>query len=107
MITQVLLLSTFPDRESAEQVARALVEDRLAACVNVGAQLRSFYYWEGKLESSTEVPIMLKTTRNRVAQAIKLIEQRHPYDLPEVITLDISGGSERYLNWIDHATTCD
>jgi len=96
----ILVISNFPDRASAELAANALVADRLAACVNVLAECVSIYRWKGIVEHTSEVPLLIKTTRSAYAQLETILRDKHPYELPEIIALTIDGGLPEYLNWI-------
>jgi len=94
----VILCTTPPDE--AETIARALVEEKLVACVNV-AEVSSLFRWEGKMETEREVLLIMKTTIQRIDEVIVRINELHSYDVPEVIALPIIGGSESYLNWVE------
>lgn len=100
----LIVMTTLPDRESAEKLARHVVEQRLAACANVLAECTSSYRWRGKLEAAREVPVMIKTTRARYAELERAIQETHPYELPEVVAVPVAAGLERYLDWIDSET---
>ena len=91
---------TAPDAETAARVARALVEERLAACVNLVPGIRSIYRWEGALEEDAEVLLVVKTRADRAADLASRVAQLHPYDLPEVVLLPVVGGSSAYLEWV-------
>jgi periplasmic divalent cation tolerance protein len=95
-----IVLVTAPTLVVARKVARAALEARLVACANLVPRLESHYWWEGRLESSREVLLILKTTRARLESLEQLIAREHPYDTPEFIALPISRGSQRYLDWI-------
>ena len=86
--------------EEAERVATALLERRLAACVQVVGPIDSRYWWEGRLETATEWLCLVKTTDDRVDDVVAAIQEVHSYDVPEVIVLPIVAGSEAYLRWI-------
>jgi len=101
----LLVLSNFPDRTAAEQAARRLIEKRLAACVNILAECSSMYQWKNNIEVSQEVPLLIKTTPKNYAQLETILQECHPYQLPEIIALPISHGLPAYLNWIDES--CD
>jgi len=102
--THVLMFSTCPDLACAEQIARTLVSEGLAACVNVLDGVTSFYQWQGQLETGQESLLLIKTTR----ETGKLLEKRlvslHPYELPEIISVPISAGFAPYLDWITKNT---
>ena len=91
---------TGPGREALARIGRALVEERLAACVNVLPELTSIYRWEGEVTAAGEALAMIKTTRGSVDSVCRRVTELHPYDLPECIALDVTGGSERYLAWV-------
>lgn len=95
----VVVLCTVP-ADDAERLARTVVEERLCACVNVVPGLRSFFRWEGKVDTAEEQLLVVKTT----AAALELLQERlvalHPYDVPEVVALPISSGLPAYLGWV-------
>jgi periplasmic divalent cation tolerance protein len=95
-----LVLTTVPDAETATRLARALVEERLAACVNVVPGVRSHYRWQGALEESSELLLLVKTRADRCAALAARIQALHPYELPEVLELPAAGGSAAYLDWV-------
>lgn len=103
----LLVLTNLPDDKSAQQLAQALVEQRVAACVNILAPCRSMYRWQGKIEDSTEVPLLIKTTVSRYAAVEAAIRANHPYDVPEIIALRIDRGLPEYLAWIAAETAAD
>jgi periplasmic divalent cation tolerance protein len=96
----VLVLSTAPDDESTETLARTLVEEKLAACVNVLAPMTSVYRWQGTLERSVERQLIIKTTRGMLPTLQARFVELHSYELPEFIVLDVTSGSGDYLAWI-------
>ncbi len=96
----VLVLVTAPDLKTARTLARAALASRLAACVNLLPGIESHYWWQGKVESSSEVLLLLKTTRPKLAALKQLILARHPYDTPEFVALSLDSGSKRYLDWL-------
>lgn len=100
MIEARLVLTTCADHASAETLARALVEERLAACVNLVPNVHSVYRWESKVQSAEEVLLLVKTTQARVDALTRRIGELHAYELPEVIVLDASGGTAPYLEWL-------
>ena len=95
-----LILCTCPDNQVAEQLATSLVEQRLAACINIVPGLTSIYRWQGKLEKGTEVLLLIKTTRECYTAVETAIRQQHPYELPEIIAVTLDEGSPDYLRWI-------
>ncbi|MDR1349455.1 MAG: divalent-cation tolerance protein CutA [Zoogloeaceae bacterium] len=100
----LLVITTFPDEESAGRLARALVEQGLAACVNVLAACHSTYRWQGKVETAAEIPLFIKTTRERYAAVETRIRALHPYDLPEIIAVALTTGLPAYLEWVRKET---
>jgi periplasmic divalent cation tolerance protein len=100
-MTDVLLVITnLPDAASATQLAQQLVEARVAACVNQLAPCTSTYRWQGKIETATEVPLLIKTTQAAYPQLEKLILAAHPYELPEIIAVPVTDGLPAYLAWV-------
>ncbi|SDA16951.1 divalent cation tolerance protein [Nitrosospira sp. Nsp11] len=100
----ILIISNLPDRASAMALAHKLVDERLAACVNVLDGCTSVYRWQGKNESIREVPIFIKTLAQHYARLEQLINAMHPYELPEIIAVPISNGLPAYLKWIADET---
>ncbi len=96
----LLVLVTAPSAEVAADLARALVEARLAACGNVVPGLRSIYRWEGAVCDEPEVLLLLKTTRDRFEALKEEVLRRHPYQVPEVVALPVEAGSTAYLDWV-------
>lgn len=100
MADKLLVLTTAGSDEEARKIARGLIERRLAACVNVIPQVRSLYWWEGKLETSEEHLLLIKTVKSHEEAVRQAIRELHSYQLPECIALEI-GGSVEYLKWIE------
>lgn len=96
----VVILVTTPDEESAERVAQSLVEERLAACVNILSGVRSVYRWQGSVEAAKEVLLAIKARREDVDFVARRVLELHPYDVPEVIAIDIIDGHAPYLEWL-------
>ncbi len=95
-----VVLMTAPDQEVAQRIARTLVEERLAACVNLVPGVRSIYRWQGSVEDDAEILLLAKTGRARCAALAARVQALHPYELPEIVVLPVDGGSQRYLDWI-------
>ena len=91
---------TVPDRECAESIARALVTERLAACVNIVPGIQSIYRWDGELHADAEVLCLIKTEAGRFAELAARVKALHPYALPEIIAVEIAAGSPAYLDWV-------
>lgn len=101
---RLLALNACPDSGTAEKIAAALVEERLAACVQVLPGVRSYFRWEGKADNAAECLLLIKTTAARYPAAERRIRQLHPYELPEIIAVPISVGLPEYLRWVDSCT---
>jgi len=102
-----LIYSSCPDEETAGQMAAALLDRRLAACVSVLPGITSFYEWDGQRETSGEVLLMIKTTAARYADVESLLCELHPYELPEVVAVSIERGLPDYLSWVSRMTQAD
>jgi periplasmic divalent cation tolerance protein len=96
----VILMTTVARRADAKRLSQMAVRKRLAACVQAVPGVRSAYRWKGKIEDSAEILLLFKTTKKALPGLIKAIKATHPYDLPELVSVAISGGSREYLNWI-------
>lgn len=96
----VVVLVTCPDEETAGRVARTLVEERLAACVNVTAEVRSIYRWRGGVEEARERLLMIKARADRLDDLTARIVELHPYEVPEVLTVPVERGLAPYLDWL-------
>ena len=95
-----IVLTTIDDLDKAKQLAWQLVELRLAACVNIIERVHSIYRWQDKVENADELLLIIKTSAERIPELKKAIAQLHPYQLPELIVLDITDGSDEYLSWL-------
>ena len=100
----ILVFSNLPDQASATTLAEILIEQRLAACVNVQAPCTSVYRWQGKVETAIEVPVFIKTTRERYPALEAAIRAHHPYELPEIIAVPLVAGLPAYLEWVHTET---
>jgi periplasmic divalent cation tolerance protein len=96
----LLVLTNLPDRAAAERLADALIEKRVAACVNILAPCRSVYRWQGTVQRDEEHPMLIKTTEESYAALEAAIRAGHPYELPEIIALPIERGLPAYLDWV-------
>ncbi len=101
MTDKIVVLSTADSEESAATLAKALVEQRLAACVNIIPGARSIYRWQGKVEDAAEWILVIKSRRDLFDRLREAIAKAHSYEVPEVIALPVVDGSESYLAWID------
>jgi periplasmic divalent cation tolerance protein len=105
MIKQsVLVLTTFPADGDAEKLAATLVEERLAACVNILPPMRSIYRWQGKVERADERQLLIKTGPGRLRALEKRVKELHPYDVPEFLAVTIDKTAKDYLSWLSDST---
>src|SRR4051812_19568705 len=100
----VILLCTCGSEEEAQRIGTALIEERLAACVNLLPSVFSIYRWEGVIEKASEVLLLVKSTEEHFDSLRDRITELHSYDTPEIISLPVSNGSEKYLEWIREET---
>ena len=96
----ILALTTCPDAASAQAIASALVQERLATCVNRIGGVRSTYFWDARLQDEAEILLIIKTTAGRLDELRERLSALHPYELPELLAIDVAGGNERYLDWV-------
>ncbi len=96
----IVVLTNVPDQACARHMGAHLVEQKLAACVNILGACESIYRWQGVVETASEVPLLIKTTRVRYAALEAAIIQLHPYDVPEIIVLGVEQGLSAYLDWV-------
>ena len=101
MTDKIVVLVTCGSKKEARKIAQALVQRRLAACVQeIGVPVRSMYRWKGRGESANEVLLLIKTSRKRFSAVSTLVKKLHSYEVPEIIALNIADGSRDYLDWI-------
>lgn len=91
-------------RDEGEKLARLLVENRLAACVNVVDKVKSFFWWDGAVQNDTESLLIAKTTQARFDELLIFVRKNHPYDLPEVIALPLTDAFADYVDWVKEVT---
>ncbi|TWG83456.1 divalent cation tolerance protein [Cupriavidus gilardii J11] len=96
----VAVMTMLPDEVSARAVTRAVLEARVAACVNRMPPCESEYWWQGRIESAREWPLIIKTTRERYGELERVIRAAHPYDVPEIVALPVVAGLPAYLEWV-------
>ena len=95
-----IVLVTAPEPKTARALAKAALEARLAACVNLVPKIESFFWWQGKIDTAAEALLLIKTTADKLGELETLILARHPYDTPEFVVLTLSAGNQRYLDWL-------
>ncbi len=100
MTDKLLVLSTAGSEAEAQKIAHALVDRRLAACVNIVPKIQSVYRWKEEIETAEEFLLIIKTVRGREEQVRATIRELHSYELPECIAIEVDGGSKEYLDWI-------
>lgn len=100
----IVVLSTFPDAETARAIGRRLVEEKLAACVNLLPQIESIYRWKGAIETGTEILALIKSTTWKYSLLEARLRELHPYEVPEILSLRIHDGLPAYLDWVQQST---
>jgi len=103
-MSALIVYCTVPDQDVADRLARRLVEERLAACVNRITGVVSTYAWQGEVKTDAELLLLIKTTRTRFDALRARIVELHPYELPEIVAVDVALGLPDYLEWIESAT---
>ncbi|MDD3352402.1 divalent-cation tolerance protein CutA [Zoogloea sp.] len=102
----LLVLTNLPDADSARHIARQLIEGHLAACVNILPGCISVYHWKGQVEEAHEIPLLIKTTRERYPDLEAALLKAHPYELPEIVAIPLQQGLPGYLAWVAAETSC-
>ena len=97
----IVVLTHVPDQICAQRIANALIKDKLAACVNIGAACQSVYEWKNTVETQTEFPLRIKTNQDCYSKLEALIVEMHPYELPDIIALNVHGVYTPYLQWVN------
>ena len=100
MTDALLVFTTLPNADAAVALAKAVVEERLAACANLFPAVRSFYKWQGKLQDANEVLLIIKTSLDLFGALRAEMEKLHPYEVPELLALPVVAGAENYLSWL-------
>ena len=103
----LLVITNLPDADSAGRISRLLIEQRLAACVNILAPCTSVYRWNDAVETATEIPLLIKTTLARYPALQAALTAAHPYELPEIVAVPVTQGLPGYLDWIVAETAGD
>ena len=99
-MSTLLVFTNLPERAAAERLADSLLEQRLAACVNILAPCRSVYRWKGDVQHDEEHPMLIKTTTERYPELEKALRAGHPYELPEIVAVPVERGLPAYLEWV-------
>lgn len=99
----IIVLITTPNKKSAEKIAQILIEKKLAGCVNIVSSLDSIYHWKGKIEKGKEFLLIIKSKKELFKLLAKEIKKIHPYEVPEIISLDITQGDQPYLEWLKNS----
>lgn len=99
-MSTLLVFTNLPERAAAERLADLLLEQRLAACVNILAPCRSVYRWKGAVQHDEEHPMLIKTTTERYPELEKALRAGHPYELPEIVAVPVESGLPAYLDWV-------
>jgi periplasmic divalent cation tolerance protein len=100
----VVVMTTLPADADGQAFGRALVDEKLAACVNLLPLMESVYRWEGRIEQETERQLLIKTSRDRVPALWDRVRELHPYEVPEFVVLSVADGNEAYLRWVGDST---
>lgn len=100
----VVVMTNAPDLLLAKRIAHLLIEEQLAACVNIGTPILSVYGWKGEVEGAEEIPMMIKTTADKQQAMIERLVELHPYDIPEALVMPVLGGYGPYLDWVRSLT---
>ena len=100
MKNPIVILTTASTSTEADQIANKLVQEKLAACVNIIPNIKSIYRWKDKISTDSEFLLIIKTMKSVENKVIQCIKKRHSYDTPEIISFPITGGDKRYLNWM-------
>ncbi len=99
----IVILITASSKKEAQRIARALLEDKLAACINIIDKIDSLFWWQGKIDESKEVLLIIKTKKALISKLIKKVKSLHSYKVPEIIALPIVAGEKKYLGWLDES----
>lgn len=102
-LNAVIMLTTLPDPEICEALARSLIEAGVAACVNCLPAGTSVFKWDGQVQTQAETVVLIKTTRESAAKVSRIVHNAHPYELPELLVVPVIGGSTQYLDWLTRA----
>ena len=96
----LIVFTTFPDLDTARQIGTKLVEEQVAACVNLLGPAESIYRWQGSIETAVEIPALIKTTRAGLPKLEETLQRLHPYEVPELLAVPVESGASNYLQWL-------
>jgi len=99
----VIIFITASNKKEAQRIAKALLENKLAACVNIVDKIESFFWWQGRIDRAQEALLIVKSSKTKLAKIIALVKSIHSYQVPEIIAFAITGGNRDYLRWIDES----
>jgi len=99
----IVIFVTCANKKEAESIAKVLVKNKFAACVNILDKVKSFFWWEAKIDQADEILLIIKSKKTKLSRIIKLVKSMHSYQVPEIIALPIAGGYRPYLRWIDES----
>ncbi|XP_064165539.1 protein CutA homolog [Anguilla rostrata] len=102
-----VILINCPNEQAAKDISRAIMERRLAACVNIFPKSYTMYYWKGEIQDATEILLMAKTRTSKIQRLKDFVKSIHPYDVPEILSFPVEDGSLSYMKWIDDAVPDD
>lgn len=97
----IVIFITTPNKKEARRIAKVLLKARLIACVNIIGNVKSLFWWQGKINNAKEALLVIKSKRSKLAAIIKQVKSVHSYQLPEIIAIPVMGGEKKYLSWID------
>ena len=100
----IVVFATTPTKEDAKKIARKIVDEGLAACVSIVDEVKSIFYWEGKIEKAREAMLIIKTRNEKFNQLMDHIKSIHPYTVPEILAIPILAGNPEYLKWVEDST---
>lgn len=103
-MNNIVIFVTTANKKEADRIARALIKEKLAACINIIGDVNSLFWWQGKLDSAREILLIIKTRKTLINKLIKKVKSLHSYEVPEIIALPIIAGNRRYLDWINEST---
>ena len=101
-VKYIVIFITCSSKEETDKIKDALLEKKLAACVNIISEVGSYFRWQGKIDSAREILLLVKTKKSALNKIIKLVKQFHSYEVPEIIAFPIVGGNKEYLDWINN-----